>query len=63
MNYLSPGPWLVVMPLAPFSFFAKIRVDIRTLRCTSGVNDTGGTVNGENVETEFATGVDASGNF
>jgi hypothetical protein len=49
--------------------FAKIRGDIRKSRSTSGVNDTGGTLNGENLETEFATGgkfaagVDASGNF
>ncbi len=38
---VSPKP--LIIPLGPFQFFAKIRGDIRSSRCTTGVIvDTGG---------------------
>ncbi len=37
---VSPKP--LSIPLGPFRFFSKIREDIRSSRCTTGVVDTGG---------------------
>jgi hypothetical protein len=34
------------IPLGPFRIFSKIRGDIRSLRCTTGVVDTGGIIRG-----------------
>ncbi len=37
---VSPKP--LIIPLAPFRIFSKIRGDIRSSRFATGVNDTGG---------------------
>ncbi len=37
---VSPKP--LIIPLGPFQIFLKICWDIRSSRCTTGVNDTGG---------------------
>jgi hypothetical protein len=37
------------IPIGPFQFFSKIRRDIRSSRCTTGVVDTGG---GKNLQPE-----------
>ncbi len=37
---VSPKP--LIIPLGLFQVFPKIRGGIRSLRCTTGVNDTGG---------------------
>jgi hypothetical protein len=31
-----------MIPAGPFRFFSKIREDIRSSRCTTGISDTGG---------------------
>ncbi len=48
----SPSPKLLIITLEPFRIFSKILGDIRTSRCTTGVNDIGG---------KFATGVNDTG--
>jgi hypothetical protein len=50
MNQFPPHPR--VFHLDRFEFFSKIRGDIREVRCTTGINDTGG---------KFATGVNDTG--
>jgi len=50
--YESVSPQPQSIPLGPFQIFSKIRGEIRTSRCTTGINDTGG---------KFATGVHDTG--
>ena len=53
---VSPKP--VSIPLGPFRFFSKIRVNIRSSTCTTGVVDTGGiSTTQEELVAKFATGV------
>ncbi len=47
---VSPKP--LSIPLGPFRIFSKIRGDIRSLRLTTGINDTGG---------KFAAGINNTG--
>ena len=42
----------MIITLGSFRIFSKIRGDIRELRCTTGINDTGG---------KFATGTNDTG--
>jgi hypothetical protein len=58
---VSPPPQSI--PLGPFRIFSKIRGDIRKLRCTTGINDTGGKF-ANDTGGKFATGVsDTGGKF
>jgi len=50
MNQIPPQQQSI--PFRPFRIFLKIRGDICELRCTTGINDTGG---------KFATGVNDTG--
>jgi hypothetical protein len=40
----SVSPQLQSIPIRPFQFFSKICRDIRTSRCTTGINNTGGRI-------------------
>ncbi len=53
-NFFSKSfvfPRLLIILVAPFEFFEKILEDIRYLKCTTEVTDTGGTLNTVVVDT------------
>jgi hypothetical protein len=57
------------IPIEPFQFFSKIRVDIRKSRCATGINDTVSnlppvsTSPAANLSTSFTSVVDTGGKF
>jgi hypothetical protein len=53
MNQFPNQPQSI--PLGPFQIFSKIRGDIRSLRCATGVVDTGAVVNRKNLLSDNLT--------